>query len=67
MGYGGWQLYFEPKLINQVLQLATSFPTEVDTFERYNRISWFIQEQSLSTFPPNMQRVFPPISKDRSS
>lgn len=61
-GYGGWSLYFDPKVIEEVLQLAISFPPELNAFERYSRIVRFIHYDRLPR-PTNVRRVFPPISE----
>lgn len=65
-GYGGWSLYFDPKLIEEVLQLAISFPPDLNTFERYNRIVRFIQQDQLMKLT-DVRRVFPPMSDDASA
>lgn len=60
MGYGGWSLYFDPKLIEDVVQIAASFPPELNTSERYRRIV-----RSFKTIKSSGQvggLFFPPIS-----
>jgi hypothetical protein len=57
-GYGGWSLYFDPKAVEAVLELASRFPDEMDTFKRYNEIIRLLQYGQR--FPPgNFQKVFP--------
>ena len=58
MGYGGWSMYFEPKIVQGVLDLASRFPDNLDAFERYNRIVQFVQYDQ-PFFPENWQAVFP--------
>ena len=57
MGYGGWALYFDPGIIQGVLDLAARFPENMDTFERYKEVVRFMHDQ------PSLQRhwraVFP--------
>jgi len=43
MGYGGWSLYFDPSIIQGVLDLASRFPENMDTSERYNEIVRLLQ------------------------
>ena len=57
LGYGGWSLYFNPCLIEAVLKLASQFPADLNTFERYSRIVSLIQHQRPR--PLNQERVFP--------
>ena len=60
MGYGGWSMYFEPKIVQGVLDLAARFPDDLDVFERYNRIVHFVQyEQPF--LRENWQAVFPTL------
>jgi len=58
MGYGGWSLYFDPKVVQGVLALASRFPVDVDTHERYKRIVQFVQQPS-TVLGVNWQKVFP--------
>ena len=43
MGYGGWSLYFDPKVVQMVLWLARRFPDTMDTSKRYNKIVRLVQ------------------------
>lgn len=59
MGYGGWSLYFDPKVVGAVLDLASRLPHDMDTFTRYNAISRLIFSRRFA--PENWQRAFPDI------
>lgn len=58
MGYGGWSLYFEPRLVQSVLQLAAQFPADLDIIQRYTEIVRFLQ-QDQSVVQAKWQAVFP--------
>ena len=58
MGYGGWSLFFDPKAIQAVLNLASHFPEDMDSWERYNKIVRFLQSDERYR-RANWQRVFP--------
>jgi hypothetical protein len=57
-GYGGWSLYFDPKVVQGVLDVASRFPIDMDIFERYNRIVQFVQQEPM-LWGANCQKVFP--------
>jgi hypothetical protein len=58
MGYAGWSIYFEPRLVQAVLELASGFSPDVNTFERYRAISHLLQrDQAIGQ--ANWQSVFP--------
>jgi hypothetical protein len=48
MGYGGWSLYFEPRLVQATLKLASEFPADLDTFERYRRVAHFLRQDQTA-------------------
>ncbi|HKQ36903.1 MAG TPA: hypothetical protein VJ063_02425 [Verrucomicrobiae bacterium] len=48
MGYGGWSLYFEPRLVQDIMQLAAQFQESLDAFERYKRILAVLQRDQGS-------------------
>lgn len=57
MGYGGWSLYFHPKAVEGVTDMAARFPANLDSSGRYTMILHFLQ--SGGTFSgSNSQRVF---------
>lgn len=58
MGYGGWSLYFDPKIIEAALDLASRFPDDLDTYERYNQIVRLVQRHPTSP-GANWQKAFP--------
>ena len=59
MGYGGWSLHFDPKLVQAVLDLASRLPHDMDTFARYSAITDLVFDPT--NVPKNWQRVFPDI------
>jgi hypothetical protein len=56
-GYGGWSLYFDPKAVEGVLDLAARFPANLDSEGRYSMIVRFLLDRTF--LGANMQRVFP--------
>jgi hypothetical protein len=45
MGYGGWSLFFAPRIIDGVVGLALRFPEDLDPFQRYKEILNYLQDQ----------------------
>ncbi|MCK6546350.1 hypothetical protein L6R52_10920 [Myxococcota bacterium] len=45
MGYGGWQLFFEPDLVGDLTRLAAAWPTELRRVERYERALRFLVDR----------------------
>jgi hypothetical protein len=43
MGYGGWSLFFAPKILDGVLSLARQFPDNLDARERYAEVLRYLQ------------------------
>jgi len=62
-GYGGWSLYFDPKIVQGVLDLASRFPDNMDSTARYNQIVMFTQAPRLGS-QGYWQPVFGPITVD---
>jgi hypothetical protein len=62
MGYGGWTLFFAPQFVKGVMDLAASWPDDLDPYERYSRIMRWLGDQHA--FAELTQRVFPKQSKD---
>lgn len=62
-GYGGWSLYFDPKAVQGVVDLASQFPTNLNSKERYNMIIRFLQcdrtWQDRSAAHTKRERSFP--------
>ena len=58
MGYGGWSLYFHPKVIEGVLDLASKFSDRMDTVEAYNKILKLVQHD-LRFLNGEWQPLFP--------
>lgn len=44
MGYGGWALFFAPKIVDGVLNLALGFPDELDPSKRYREVLRYLQD-----------------------
>ena len=62
MGYGGWSLYFDPRLVQAILELASRFPADTDTFDRYHKIIRFLQ-QDQTVVQAKWQVVFPAVAE----
>jgi hypothetical protein len=45
MGYGGWKLFFAPKLVNGIVELAAQWPDDLHPAEGYNRVSRWLADQ----------------------
>ena len=54
-GYGGWSLFFSPKIVEGILGLALGLPSNLDPFERYKEVLHYLQVQNA--YEPT-QRVF---------
>ena len=57
MGYGGWSLHFDPRLIEAVLELVSAFSSHLDPFDRYSRITVLLNQHQSPT-PLKQERVF---------
>ena len=55
MGYGGWSLFFAPKILDGVLSLARQFPDNLDARERYRDVVRYLQAHGA--YQP-VQRLF---------
>ena len=42
MGYGGWSIYFAPRVVKGVVELALRWPKELDEHARYRQVLDFI-------------------------
>ncbi len=56
MGYGGFSLFFAPKIVTGVMRLASGFPAELDPLARYNQVIRFLEdrnayERTIRVFP----------------
>ncbi len=47
MGYGGWSVYFDPKVVQGVSDFAARVPVELSERERYNRIMEFMYQERI--------------------
>ena len=45
MGYGGWSLFFAPRIVEGILSLALRFPENLDPFQRYNKVLDCLMDQ----------------------
>ena len=57
MGYGGFSLYFEPSVVIGVVDLAASWPQDLDYYERYDQVLKLVSERRA--FPLNIKQAFP--------
>ena len=55
MGYGGWTLFFAPRIVGGVVKLAREFPDNLHPMERYNKILRYLQNHEALELT---QRVF---------
>ena len=55
MGHGGWQMYFAPRIVQGVVDLASRFNQGTGPFERYNQVFRYICAHDR---PERAQRVF---------
>ncbi len=44
MGYGGWSLFFAPRIVEGVVALAGQFPEDLHPMERYKAVLRFLEE-----------------------
>ena len=57
-GYGGWILYFSPRIVRALIELATSWSAELTAQERYAAANrWLSSQASAETF--SAAAVFP--------
>ena len=43
MGYGGWSLFFAPKIVDGILSLVRQFPDNLDSHQRYVEVCRYLQ------------------------
>ncbi len=55
MGYGGWSLFFAPRIVDGVVALAGQFPGDLHPMERYKAVLRFLEEHGA--YEPT-QRLF---------
>jgi hypothetical protein len=55
MGYGGWSLFFAPRIVEGVVALAGQFPEDLHPMERYKAVLRFLEEHGA--YEPT-QRLF---------
>ncbi len=56
MGYGGWEMFFAPRIVHGVIELAASWNESVDSYERYNQVLACLAD--CNAYEPE-NRVFP--------
>jgi hypothetical protein len=44
MGYGGWSLFFAPRIVEGVVSLALQFSDNIDSFHRYREVLNYLTE-----------------------
>ena len=44
MGYGGWSLFFAPRIVEGIVSLALRFPENLDPFQRYREVLGYLTE-----------------------
>ncbi|SRR6266849_5923124 len=45
MGYGGWSLFFAPRIVDGIVSLALQFPENLDPFQRYREVLNYLKDQ----------------------
>ena len=55
MGYGGWSLFFAPRIVDGILSLALHFPDNLDPFQRYREVLDYLKDHEA--YEPT-QRLF---------
>jgi hypothetical protein len=55
MGYGGWSLFFSPRIIDGVLSLALGFADKSNPFERYKKVVDYLKDHGAYE---STQRLF---------
>ena len=56
MGYGGWSLHFEPKIVSGLITLAAEWPNELKAADRYKAALRFLADAGAYQ---TSERVFP--------
>ncbi len=44
MGYGGWSLFFAPRIVDGILSLALRFPDNLDPLQRYREVLDYLKD-----------------------
>ena len=55
MGYGGWSLFFAPRIVDGILGLALRFPDNLNPFQRYRQVLDYLKDYEAYELT---QRVF---------
>jgi hypothetical protein len=55
MGYGGWSLFFAPRIVEGILSIAIRSPDNLDPFQRYDEVLDYLKKHEA--YQPT-QRVF---------
>jgi hypothetical protein len=55
MGYGGWSLFFAPRIVDGIVSLALQFPENLDPFQRYSEVLNYLKDHEA--YQPT-QRLF---------
>jgi hypothetical protein len=53
--YGGWSLFFAPKIVDGIVSLALRFPDNLDPFQRYHKVLHYLEDHGA--YEPT-QRLF---------
>jgi hypothetical protein len=56
MGYGGWSLFFAPRIVDGILSLALRFQDNLDPFQRYREVLNYLMDHEAYDEPT--QRLF---------
>jgi hypothetical protein len=55
-GYGGWSLFFAPRIVDGILSLALRFQDNLDPFQRYREVLNYLKDHEAYDEPT--QRLF---------
>jgi hypothetical protein len=55
MGYGGWSLFFAPRIVDGIVSFALQFPDNLDPFQLYREILHYLEDHEA--YEPT-QRLF---------
>ena len=63
-GYGGWELYFAPEVVRDLISVAANWPDDLEAFERYRQAREKLGELRFNYGKgEQMRRVFSELEK----
>jgi hypothetical protein len=55
MGYGGWELYFDPEFIQAVIDFAAQRPNDANLWEGYEAVCNMVVDRIIRRGPQSPQ------------